>query len=206
MKKRSCWVPLMVGALATAAAVADARAQTKPAAKPACTMDDAMKVRSVMQFLHAANQAEVKLGKLATSKAQHADVKSFAAQMVKEHGDLDKKLTELASKQGVDLNAQMNDPVSLGVVAMHDAVYKDLEGKSGAMFDVAYIAGQPADHVVVLKVIEEGQKSASGEAKQSLDQAHTMLSKHKDEASKLVGMLKLPPGKGIGGGPATPKK
>ncbi|MGZ3423423.1 MAG: DUF4142 domain-containing protein [Polyangiales bacterium] len=191
----------------------EARAETKAetkgnmAAKPACTMDDATKVRSVMQFLHAANQAEIKLGKLAQSKSQNADVKAFADHMVKDHTDADKKLSDLAAKQSIDLNAQMVDPVYLGVIATHDTLAKDLGGKSGSAFDIGYIASQPGDHLFVLKVIEEGQKVAKDDAKKALDEAHTMVMNHKDHADKAFGMLQMPskPPKAVGGGPDTAK-
>ncbi|MGZ5968195.1 MAG: DUF4142 domain-containing protein [Polyangiales bacterium] len=193
----------------------DARAETKTqtkgntADKTACTMDDATKVRSVIQFLHAANQAEIKLGKLAQTKSQNADVKAYGDRMVKDHTDADKKLDELASKQSIDLNAQMADPVYLGTIATQETLARDLGGKTGNAFDVAYIAGQPGDHLFVLKVIEEGQKVSKDDAKKALDEAHAMVTGHKQQADKAIGMLQLAPSKApkaIGGGPNDNKQ
>jgi putative membrane protein len=192
---------LGVGAVHTET-VAQAETKGSTASKTACTMDDATKVRSVMQFLHAANQAEIKLAKLAQTKSQNAEVKAFADHMLKDHTDADKKLTDLASKQSIDLNPQMTDPLYVATKTMHDQLAQELGGKSGAAFDVAYVSGQPGDHLLVLKVIEEGQKAAKDDpTKKALDEAHAMVKQHKEHAEKVVGMLQMP-GKGVGGGPS----
>jgi putative membrane protein len=203
---RSIAVAVAVGALGVAAAHTETTAQAETKAstpsKTACTMDDATKVRSVMQFLHASNQAEIKLAKLAQGKSQNAEVKAFADHMLKDHTDADKKLTDLAGKQNVDLTPQMTDPLYVATKTMHDQLAQELGGKSGAAFDVAYIAGQPADHLLVLKMIEEGQKAAKDDVtKKALEEAHTMVMQHREHAEKAVGMLQMP-GKGVGGGPA----
>jgi putative membrane protein len=209
---RSVAVGVALFALGVGAPYAQSRAQadtkTNTAAKSNCTMDDAAKVRSVMQIIHTANQAEIKVGKLAQSKTKNADVKAFADHMVKDHTDADKKLTDLAAKQNIDLDAAMTDPLYVATKAMHDTHAQELSGKNGAAFDIAYISGEPADHLMVLKVIEEGQKVAKDDAKKALDEAHTMVMQHKEHAEKTVGMLQMPTAKGIGGGPnkETPMK
>jgi putative membrane protein len=207
---RAIAVGVALGALGVGAVQAQTKTPTKAptenkmnaAAKPACTMDDATKVRSVLQLIHAANQAEIKTGKLAQEKSKNAEVKAYADRMVKDHTEADKKLEGLASKQGIDMNASMADPLYAAAKATSDAQSQMLSGKSGSAFDVAYIVGQPTDHLFVLKVIEEGQKVAKDDTKKALDDAHAMVTQHKEHAEKTVGMLQLPgTAKGIGGGP-----
>jgi putative membrane protein len=208
---RAIAVGVALGALGVGAAQAQTKTPAKAptenkmnaAAKPACTFDDATKVRSVLQLIHSANQAEIKAAKLAQEKAKNPDVKAFADRMVKDHTDADKKLSDLAGKQNIDLNASMADPLFMAAKATTDAHARELGGKSGAAFDVAYIVGEPTEHLFVLKVIEEGQKVAKDDTKKALDDAHAMITKHKELAEKTVGMLQLPAGKGIGGGPSN---
>ena len=83
------------------------------------------------------------------------------------------------------MNAPMTDPLYVATKTMPSA-RAELGGKSGAAFDVAYLAGQPADHLLVLKMIEEGQKVANGDNKKALDEAHTMVMQHKEHAEKAV--------------------
>lgn len=210
MKTLTRFVPVMVAAFALggSAVVTRAHADTKSNTsmksddKSTCNMDNTTKVKSVMQFLHAANQAEIKLGGLAKTHAQSQDVKTFADQMVKDHTDADKKLSDAAQKQGIDLNAAIQDPVYLGIISMHDEMAKQLSGKNGAAFDVMYMSGQPGDHVLVQKVIEEGQKAATGDNKKLLDEMHATITKHKGHADTIVGKMKLPGAGNVGGGPA----
>src|SRR5437870_4612166 len=58
--------------------------QTQPA-----KLDDTSKTNIVLRQLHAANQEEVELGKMAVDKSTNADVKKFAQDMVNDHGAAD---------------------------------------------------------------------------------------------------------------------
>ena len=169
----------------------------------ACKMDDTTRIREVLGFLHGANQAEIKLGKLAQEKSSNADVKSFADQMVKEHGDADKKLSDLAKKEGIDLDAyaKQNDPLFTAVDEAHDALYGVLSSKTGEAFDIAYLSPQVLDHQVVIDVIKQGEKSAkTADEKTFFADANKMVSTHLSHAKTLEGDLKITP-KAIGGGP-----
>src|SRR5207249_11367061 len=119
MHKTTAWAAIALTALAlTGAAWADDTGKTTKSTTSstdtsskskssgvACSNDDSAKLREVLGFLHGANEAEIKLGNLAKEKSTNADVKSFADQMVKDHTDADKKLTDLAKKESIDLNA-----------------------------------------------------------------------------------------------------
>src|SRR4051794_15386190 len=52
----------------------------------------------ILHVLHTANAGEIEQGKLAQQRAKNARVKSFAAMMVKDHSDADKKGNEVAKK------------------------------------------------------------------------------------------------------------
>jgi putative membrane protein len=82
--------------------------------------------------------AEVKLGQLATQKASSQDVKSFAQQMVDDHGKANDELKQLASSKGVTVPADVD--------AKHQATHDRLSKLSGAEFDRAYMQQMVTDH------------------------------------------------------------
>ena len=223
MHKRTAWAAIALTTLGLAGAAwantkdkSTTSSTTSGASKStgvACSNDDAAKMREVLGFLHAANQAEIKLGNLAKEKASDADVKSFADQMVKEHGDADSKLTDLAKKEGIDLNANeaQSDPFFVAIKAVHDSMSAELASKSGKTFDVDYIAPQEMDHELVLKMIGEGDKVAkSGDEKTFLGDARKAVTMHRDHARTILGRLQLQGNakqpKAIGGGPKSTTK
>ena len=52
----------------------------------------------IASIVVTANQVDIDAGKLAESKAAHADVKKFAQQMVTDHTGVNKQATELVTK------------------------------------------------------------------------------------------------------------
>jgi len=221
MHKRTAWVAIALTTLGLSGAAWANTKDDKTSSKTdsskssgsgvACTNDDASKLREVMGFLHAANQAEIKLGNLAKEKAGNADVKSFADQMVKEHTDADSKLTDLAKKEGIDLNAYdaSNDPLFSAIKTTHDSMSAQLASKSGSGFDVGYLAPQDMDHELVLNVIGQGEKVAkSGDEKTFFADARKVVTAHRDHARQLCSKLQLQgtgakQPKAIGGGPTA---
>lgn len=81
---------------------------------------------------------EVQSSELANSKAQSAEVKSFAKQMIKDHGKANKELGSLAKDRGAEVPKALD--------AKHAAELQKLEGLQGAEFDKAYIQAQRAGH------------------------------------------------------------
>ena len=86
-----------------------------------------------------ANMAEIETGKLALSKSQSAEVKTFAQQMIDDHGKAQAEVQALAQSKGVTLPTELD--------AKHKAMSAKLEKLSGDAFDKAYMkqAGL-ADH------------------------------------------------------------
>src|SRR5436305_10378664 len=82
--------------------------------------------------------AEVKLGTLATQKAENPDVKAFGQQMVDDHSKANDELKQLASGKGITLPTDID--------AKDQATYDHLSKLSGAAFDRAYMQHMVADH------------------------------------------------------------
>ena len=91
-----------------------------------------------MKEAAAGGLAEVELGKLAQQKAASVEVKNFGARMVRDHGNANEQLTEIATKKSVQLPQQL-DP-------QHAQKRDQLAGLRGADFDRAYMSDMVKDH------------------------------------------------------------
>jgi putative membrane protein len=95
--------------------------------------------------------AEVELGNLAKSKAQNAEVKSFAQRMVDDHSKANDQLKSIASSKGVQL------PTSLDKSAQNEK--ERLSKLSGANFDREYMSHMVKDHKKDVKEFEKQAKN-----------------------------------------------
>jgi putative membrane protein len=122
---------------------------------------------------------EVELGKIALSKSQDPEVRSFAQRMVTDHGKANAELSSIAKTEGIDA------PRSLD--AEHRAMVDELKGKEGADFDRSYSHHMNMGHSEAIELFESaaGSSDASlaGFAKKTLP----TLKEHKKLAEKLPG-------------------
>ena len=94
--------------------------------------------RLFVQLATTGGTAEVDLGRLAVSKAEHEGVKRFAQRMVDDHGKANEMLKSIAEKSKTPMPDQLD--------ADHRQVRMDLEKLDGPQFDRAYLAVQIVDH------------------------------------------------------------
>jgi putative membrane protein len=112
--------------------------------------------QGIVKGMAMANMAEVELGKLAQSKGQGADVKTFSQQMIDDHGKALGDVQTLAQNKGVTL------PTTLD--AEHKKMADKLGKLSGAEFDKAYMAqAGVAAHKKVHAKLEKDAKNAKDE-------------------------------------------
>ena len=97
--------------------------------------------------------AEVDAGNLAQQKSNNAQVKDFAAMMVKDHSAANEKLKTLAASKNITLPTTP----SLGQMAEK----AKLDVLSGDTFDKSYIRGQVKDHKETITLFKK--ESASGQ-------------------------------------------
>jgi putative membrane protein len=99
------------------------------------------------------NMAEVATAKLAQSKSQNDQVKTFAQQMIDDHTKGLAEVQQLASTKGVTLPTEPDKK--------HKAIADKLAGLSGAAFDKAYMkqAGL-ADHKQMHSLLARAQSKA----------------------------------------------
>lgn len=103
-----------------------------------------------------ANMAEIRLGQLATQRAQSADVKQFAQMMVDEHTKALDQLKEAAQKASVTLPTDLD--------GKHQKMQDKLSQASGAEFDKKYIDAMVDAHKDVAKMLQSESKKAGGGA------------------------------------------
>lgn len=102
--------------------------------------------------------AEVELGRMASTKAQNADVKKFAQKMVQDHSNANTELKALAAKKNVTLPTEL-DP-------MHKSMSDDLSKLSGAEFDKEYVDGMVEDHEKTVALFQtQADKGTDADAK-----------------------------------------
>ena len=103
--------------------------------------------------------AEVQLSTLATTKAQNADVKKYAQQMIQDHTNANAELKQLAGKKNVTLPTDLD--------AEHKGIKDKLSSLSGAEFDKEYVGAMVADHeksVNLFKTQADGGTDADAKA------------------------------------------
>lgn len=134
--------------------------------------------------LLAANKAEVELGQLAASRAESKEVKDFAQQMVKDHGEAVKKLEAIVgSQQPNDRRSQIEKQIS---DRCHQMVREELESKSGKEFDQCYIGSQIGGHVHMAAALDVLANETSGELQKIVKDAKPTVEKHLKHAKDLA--------------------
>ncbi len=125
-----------------------------------------------------AGMAEVELSKLALQKSNDADIKTFAQQMVTDHGKLGAELKAMADRKKLIPSGKLTDS-QLEVV-------EKLKNKTGKDFDDAYSDRMEEDHEESVKLFTDAAKSSDSElaafAAKTLPtlKAHEKMAEHLD--------------------------
>jgi putative membrane protein len=173
-------------ALALALAAAPAAAQSAPqrpnwtrkpsitrttSAQQAGTPGDLTKspeVRQRLEAVHAVNEMQIQLGKMAKEKGQSTAVKQLGDRMVREHETIDRQLMDLASRRGLKL--QQETGKALG--QRRDAEAADLKGAKAEEFDRKYLdfeAGMSKEIEDHFKALRDSTQGQDAELKKWLD-------------------------------------
>jgi putative membrane protein len=131
-----------------------------------------------------ANIAEVAAGKMALEKSSNADVKTFAQQMIDDHGKGLDETRQLAAAKNVTLPTEPD--------AAHKKMAADLQKLSGAAFDKEYVAkAGVGDHAKVHAALKKdiaGAKDA--DVKALATKLEPVVTHHGEMAKKLNTALK----------------
>jgi putative membrane protein len=125
---------------------------------------------------------EVKLGQTAKDHGSSADVKNYGEMLVKDHSKANERLSQLASQKGVNLAKEME--------AKHTDTIKDMEKKSGADFDRAFIEHAVKDHRKNISRFERASRDLNdSELKAFAMETLPTLRAHLAEAERIARSL-----------------
>ncbi|WP_275555071.1 DUF4142 domain-containing protein [Mixta sp. Marseille-Q2659] len=159
----------------TSAAQSGAAGQTESSAQLSSGDEKALK------DMAQANINEIAAAKIALSKAQSSEVKAFAQQMVKDHGDALNKVQTVAQQKGVTLPTEPD--------AMHKAMATKLESQSGDAFDKLYMENAGTkDHQMVLSKLQSDSKMIKDPDVKALADAHTPVVEQHLKAAEQMSM------------------
>jgi putative membrane protein len=131
-----------------------------------------------------ANSIDSAAGVLAKSKAQSKAVKDFAQTMITDHTQVNKQAVALATKLGV--TPEDND-VSRELNSGAQQSQSELQAKSGADFDSAYIDHEVAYHQAVLDALDNTliPDAQNAELKGLLTKVRPAIAAHLDRAKGI---------------------
>ena len=133
--------------------------------------------------------AEVEMGKAAAEKASHAEVKQFAERMVKDHGEANQKLLELAKKHKIEAEGTYGTP-PLRPAEEETAKQHEMSGMSGGQFDRAYMAAMVEDHEKAVSAFaDEAKNGKDAEVRDLASALLPALEEHLRMAKSLSGQL-----------------
>ena len=143
------------------------------------------------QIAHVAvttNSIDSAAGAAARPKGRNAQVKDFAAQMVRDHGAVNKQAVALATKLNV---TPADNDVSRQLQQGAEQTRNDLASKNGAEFDRAYIDHEVQFHQAVLDALDKtlipGAQNA--ELKGLLEKVRPNVAAHLERAKSIQGSL-----------------
>lgn len=137
----------------------------------------------ILTMVSLSNDAEVSSSRLAQTKATNAQVKAFAKQMVTEHTTMQKQGQQIARALQVEGTGTQ---ASQDKMEMKDDKLSDLEGKSGADFDRAYMDMQVQAHERTLNELQQYQNMAqNAQLKQMITKAIPAVQGHLQKAQQI---------------------
>ena len=133
------------------------------------------------QFLTNVSQGnydEIQIAKLAEQKATNPDVKAFSHRMITDHTKLGETMKPYADDWGITA------PTALSSDGQKE--YDNLNGKSGADFDKAYMSDMVSDHGKVLDAFtKEVKDTKDAKFKATVERGKSVVAAHKNMAYDL---------------------
>lgn len=128
--------------------------------------------------------AEVKMSQLARDYAVRAEVRQFAENMIKDHGDTNKRLMQLLRKADVSAPSEPDED--------HQELMDQLYGLEGEEFDKEYVRTQVQDHERQVQLYEhEASAGEDAEIKDFAKSCVPTLQRHLDQAKGLASSMRL---------------
>jgi putative membrane protein len=142
----------------------------------------------IAHIAKTANDADIDGANLANTKAQNADVKSFANLMISDHTAANEQAAQIAQRSGLQ---PADNPISQQMMSAHQRAKQDLQARNGADFDKAYIAHEVQMHQQVLNSLDQTliPNAQNAELKSLLQQVRTTVDGHLKRAQDIQTQL-----------------
>lgn len=143
----------------------------------------------IVSVLHTANMGEITQGQIALQKAQRAQVRSFAQQMVAEHTQNDQKGQAWAASMAMTPQA---NHVSMKLQEASDDVVMKLNKASAQDFDKTYMESQVKVHKMVLQTIDKKllPSAQSADLRNHLTMTRAAVTMHLQMAEQITASIK----------------
>jgi len=154
-----------------------------PPAHAQAALDDP----TIVAIFDAANTYDIETGQLALQKSHSKAVRDLAQQFLNDHKAVRQQGRDLAKKLGVT----PTPPKEFDLADAHVKAKKELEGKSGASFDKAYIDHEVAFHQAVLEAVKSTLLPAikNAELKAFVEKVGPAFAGHLEAAKQLQRQL-----------------
>lgn len=164
------------------ACIAATASAAEPAATPAIPGPQAASSEAFVRKATQDGMLEVEAGKLALTKSTSADVKTFAQQMIADHGKANAELQNIVHTRY---------PIPTQLDSEHQAKLEALMTKSGADFDRTYSANMVKDHEWAVKMFIDAadDKTLNPELRQFAAKILPTLQEHHQMSLQLAGEI-----------------
>ena len=144
-------------AASTTAAATDTGAMTGMTHDSANSANNGWGDAQILGYTAAVNHDEIAEGKLASTKARHAEVKAFAAMMVKEHQAMLEEGTAFSTSHNVMADTTKGD-ITDAMKDGRESLKEFTEKAAGADWDKAYLDHQIEEHEKTLGKLQDAAK------------------------------------------------
>lgn len=138
--------------------------------------------RQFMKQAAISGMSEVKMGELASEKAESEGVQEFASHMVEDHSQANEELMGLAAETGIEPPQELD--------AEHKQKMERLSQLSGQEFDRAYIQAQLEGHQKMVDLFQQqSEQGQNPELKSFAEETLPTLQEHLDMAQQRMAQL-----------------
>jgi len=133
-----------------------------------------------------AQQLEVALGRLASEKASHPQVKQFGSKMIEDHHKAGQEVQQLAAHEGIQLPKQLSEK--------QKEKRQQFAKLSGKDFDRAYMMHMLRDHLKDVTRFEEGAQAIQDpQVQQWAAGSLPILKEHLQQAQQIAAAIGIQP-------------
>lgn len=152
----------------------------------------------VLSQIHATDEAEMKVGRLAEQKGSTENVRKYGKELARDHSAADRKVIALAKEEGIELAPAAGASVDLQKKENHNgAVAEMLANVNGNTFDRDFLEAMQKDHEKDIAKLTDAMNSTNDpKLKHLIAELLPKLKHHQEMAEKLLAQANAAAGSG----------